>query len=111
MRVTVAHTELRGRGSSSGRRSHGPALRTIAIPEAIRPDVVEHLAEFVERAPDALRVHRSTRAGDPAGQLQHAGAVDGRRAGRSGCRGLHFHDLRHTGQHAGGADQGRAPAT
>ena len=43
-----------GAGSSSGRRSPAPGVRTVAVPAAIRGDIVEHLMTYVDAGPDAL---------------------------------------------------------
>ena len=66
----------------------------VAIPSALLPDIVEHLAEFVTACPDALVF-----AGPKGAALRRSNfQKHWRRALESaGVTGLHFHDLRHTG--------------
>lgn len=53
IRVTVAHTEVVGRGIVVG--PPVPAgVRTISVPPAIRPEIVKHLMTYVGPASDAL---------------------------------------------------------
>lgn len=74
-------------------------MRTIAVPTAIRAEIVEHLMADVDSRPDALLFN---------------GPNDGRALRRThfnnltkwvetvrklGVPGLHFHDLRHTGNY------------
>ena len=68
----------------------------VGIPAVIIPALREHLAAFVKPEPDAL-VFPGPRAARCAG-----GTSTGRPGGRTHCAsigapGLHFHDLRHTG--------------
>ncbi|MFI0448027.1 tyrosine-type recombinase/integrase [Actinomadura sp. 6N118] len=71
-------------------------LRTVAIPDAIIPDLVAHLTKYTKQGPDALVF-----TGIKGGPLRRSGfnkitrwkyAVE-----LLGVPGLHFHDLRHTG--------------
>ena len=70
----------------------------VGIPKAIRPVLAEHMSRFVDQDPSALvfpgakggplrRGHFNRQAGWPYAVR----AV--------GAEGLHFHDLRHTGNH------------
>ena len=71
-------------------------LRTVAIPEAIRPEILQHLETFVGPAPDAwvftgLRKNPLRRGNfNPQSGWKKAVA-------EVGVPHLHFHDLRHTG--------------
>ncbi|MDR8407990.1 site-specific integrase [Nonomuraea sp. 3-1Str] len=70
--------------------------RTISIPSVIIPALTEHLAAYVDQVDDAF-VFLGKRRGVPAGrQLPTRGQVGGSAQG-DGIAGLHFHDLRHTG--------------
>lgn len=96
VRVRTAFTER-----SNGQIILGPpksraGLRTVTIPAAILPDVAAHLAEHTQPGPDALVF-----TGVKGGPLRRSGfnklsgwphVVTG-----MGLPGLHFHDLRHTG--------------
>jgi integrase len=69
--------------------------RTVTIPAAIRPDVVEHLERFAQPGEDG-----AVFIGPLGGPLREGNFVTevwgpARRA--VGVPGLHFHDLRHTG--------------
>jgi integrase len=96
VRIRAAYTEL-----SNGQMLLGPpksraGLRTVTIPPAILPDVISHLDKHTGRAPDAL-VFRGLRGGP----LRRSGwnkATGWPHVLISlGLEGLHFHDLRHTG--------------
>lgn len=71
-------------------------VRTVAIPEAIRPEIVKHLMTYVGPAPDAL-IFTS-----PKGAVLRRGTFNTlvrwvETVKKLGAPGLHFHDLRHTG--------------
>jgi integrase len=96
VRIAFAHTEVRGRGIVVGPPKSRAGLRTVAVPTAIRAEIVGHLAEFVDAGPDAL-VFTGVQ-----GRALHRGAW-GQRVKwmevvtKLGLAGLHFHDLRHAG--------------
>jgi integrase len=96
IRVTVAHTEVIGRGIVVGPPKSRAGVRTISVPGVIRPEIVKHLMTYVGPASDALLF-----TGPKGGALRRAHFnnltkwVDVVRA--LGAPGLHFHDLRHTG--------------
>lgn len=96
VRVAFAHTEVAGRGIVVGPPKSRAGIRTVAIPAAIRADFVEHLAEFVDRGPDALVFTgvqgRALRRGAWSQRVKWPELVR-----RLGMAGVHFHDLRHAG--------------
>lgn len=93
--VAASASELAG-----GRRHVGPpkseaGRRLIAIPVAIVDDLTSHVAAYSEPGPNGLVF-----VGENGGRLRNAnfGRSVWRPAVRSvGLAGLHFHDLRHTG--------------
>lgn len=98
VRVSFAHTEIVGRGIVVGPPKSRAGVRTVSIPAAVRPDLVKHLVTYVDGAPDALVF-----TGPKGGALRRAHFnnlthwVETVR--KLGVPGLHFHDLRHTGNH------------
>lgn len=68
--------------------------RTVSIPAAIVPDIREHLARYAEPGADG-RVFVGAKGATPRrnhfNRLWHKACAD------AGVKGLHFHDLRHTG--------------
>ncbi|PZS12417.1 MAG: site-specific integrase [Pseudonocardiales bacterium] len=96
VRVAGALVELRSKGLVCGPPKARASLRTNALPNAIRPAIVEHLAKYVQASQDAW-VFTGER-GNPIRSGNRnllTGWKDAVTAiGRSG---LHFHDLRHTG--------------
>lgn len=96
VRIAFAHTEVTGRGIVVGSPKSRARVRTIAVPGAIRADVVEHLAEFVEPHSNAIVF-----TGAQGGAL-HRGAWGQRMkwpelVSGMGMEGVHFHDLSHAG--------------
>lgn len=53
VRVAGAFVELKGKGLVYGPPKARASLRANALPEAIRPAIVEHLARYVKDSPDA----------------------------------------------------------
>jgi integrase len=96
VRVTVAHTEVAGRGIVVGPPKSRAGIRTIVVPEAIRADLVEHLRERVGREPSALVFTgdqgRAIRRTNFSQRVKWTAMVR-----KIGVPGLHFHDLRHAG--------------
>ncbi|MDN5751353.1 MAG: site-specific integrase [Pseudonocardia sp.] len=96
VRVSFAHTEVIGRGIVVGSPKSRAGVRTIAIPTAIRGEIVKHLMTYVDSAPDALMF-----TGPKGGALRRAHFNNLTRwvetVKKRGAPGLHFHDLRHTG--------------
>lgn len=96
VRVSFAHTEVKGRGIVVGPPKSRAGVRTVAVPPAIRFDLVNHLAEYV--GPDSTDLVFT----GPKGAVLRRGNfntlvhwVD--TVKKLGVPGLHFHDLRHTG--------------
>ena len=96
VRVAGALVELPGKGLVYGPPKSRAGLRTNALPEAIRPAIVEHLSEYVEPDPDAW-VFTGER-GNPI-RSGNRNLLTGWKdaVAAIGRPGLHFHDLRHTG--------------
>ncbi|MDN5920361.1 MAG: site-specific integrase [Pseudonocardia sp.] len=96
VRVSFAHTEVVGRGIVVGPPKSRAGVRTVNVPEAIRPDLVEHLRAYVDTSADALVF-----TGPKGGALRRAHFNNLTRWVETvktlGASGLHFHDLRHTG--------------
>ena len=94
--IAFAHSEVRGKGLVVGPPKSRAGVRTVAVPAAIRRDLVDHLAEFVDASPDALLFT------GVQGRALHRGAW-GQRVKwpelmrKLGLAGVHFHDLRHAG--------------
>jgi integrase len=94
--VAGPFVDLPGRGLVYGPPKSRAGLRTVAIPEAIRPEILQHLETFVGTAPDAwvftgLRKNPLRRGNfNPQSGWKKAVA-------EVGVPHLHFHDLRHTG--------------
>jgi integrase len=96
VRVRFAYTE-----QDNGKMMLGPpksraGRRTVNIPASVLPDIAAHLAKYTKRSDDALIF-----TGIKGGPLRRSGFnkltrwVDVVRT--MGVPGLHFHDLRHTG--------------
>ena len=98
VRVSVAHTEVIGRGIVVGPPKSRAGLRTINVPEVIRPEIVTHLMTYVDAEPTALVF-----TGPKGGAFRRANFNNLTRwvetVKKLGAPGLHFHDLRHTGNH------------
>ncbi|MEV5743016.1 tyrosine-type recombinase/integrase [Microbispora rosea] len=70
--------------------------RTVSIPSAIVPALTEHLAEFVDQADEAF-IFLGKRGGYLRGGNFRREAKWAEAFKEMGVKGLHFHDLRHTG--------------
>ncbi|MGY5031049.1 tyrosine-type recombinase/integrase [Streptomyces sp. 900116325] len=68
--------------------------RTVAIPAVIVSDLATHLAVFAEPGPDG-RVFIGAKKATP--RRNHFGKLWRKACDQVGIKGLHFHDLRHTG--------------
>ncbi|MFE7388379.1 tyrosine-type recombinase/integrase [Streptomyces sp. NPDC057582] len=68
--------------------------RTVAIPAVIVSDLATHLAVFAELGPDG-RVFIGAKKATP--RRNHFGKLWRKACDQVGIKGLHFHDLRHTG--------------
>jgi integrase len=107
VRVRAAFTQRRSNGSAIvlGPPKSRAGRRTVGVPQAIIPVLHEHLAKFVGTEPGALVFCGPS--GAPL-RRNNFGKMSGwPHAVRSiGAEGVHFHDLRHTGNTfaaAGGA--------
>jgi integrase len=69
-------------------------MRTVAIPAVIVPDLASHLTVFAEAGPDG-RVFIGAKKATP--RRNHFNRLWHRACDQVGIKGLHFHDLRHTG--------------
>ena len=94
--VRQAFTELRGQGMVLGPPKSRAGLRTVALPSALVAQLADHLADFVSPEPTALVFTgpkgaplRRSNFNPLVGWLEAVEAI--------GAPGLHFHDLRHTG--------------
>lgn len=95
-RVSRAHTEIPGRGIVVGPPKSRAGVRTVSIPAAIRPEIVKHLMAYVDRGPEAL-VFTGPK-GAPLRRGNFNTLVSWKpTVAKIGAPGLHFHDLRHTG--------------
>jgi integrase len=94
--VRVAHTEVKGKGIVVGPPKSRAGVRTITVPTAIRLELKEHLEKYVKAAPDSLVFTgpkgAAMRRGNFNQMIKWTGTVT-----KLGVPGLHFHDLRHTG--------------
>ncbi|GAB3949312.1 site-specific integrase [Micromonospora vulcania] len=70
------------------------SVRVVTLPMIFLPDVVRHLADFTGKGPEALLF-----VGPKGGPLRRSNFQDHWRKAiaEAGIPGLHFHDLRHTG--------------
>ena len=94
--VRQAFTELRGRGLVVGPPKSRAGLRTVSLPSGVVAELREHLEEFVPLDPTALVFTgpkgapiRRSNFNPLVGWMKAVAAI--------GASGLHFHDLRHTG--------------
>lgn len=96
VRVAGQFVDLTGQGLVYGPPKSKAGLRTVAVPEAIRQDILDHLAEFVPVGQNAwvftgLRGNPLRRGNfNPQTGWKAVVAV-------LGVPNLRFHDLRHTG--------------
>jgi integrase len=94
--VNRAYTEVRGTGLVLGPPKSRAGRRTITIPASIVPTLLHHLEEHVDPIPDALVF--TTESGKPIWRGNFNRLVDWKATvEKVGAPGLHFHDLRHTG--------------
>lgn len=96
VRVRWAHTEIRGKGLVVGPPKSRAGIRTVALPAAIMTDLDDHLRKYVGADPDALLF--TGPAGAPLRRGNFNKLVGWSEAvAKVRMAGLHFHDLRHTG--------------
>ncbi len=96
IRIRHALVELRGQGIVLGPPKSRAGMRAVALPAGILPDLQAHLADYVADAPTAYVFTGPKgallRRGNFRTLVKWADAV-----AAIGAPGLHFHDLRHTG--------------
>ena len=96
VRISVAHTEVAGRGIVVGPPKSRAGVRTVVVPNAIRADLVQHLRERVGQGTAALLFTgdqgRAIRRSNFAQRVKWTETVAGLE-----MTGVHFHDLRHAG--------------
>lgn len=96
VRVRQTFTEVRGAGMVLGPPKSRAGRRAVTVPAAILPALREHLAAFVDDNPEALVF--TTPSGRPIWRGNLNTVIGWSAAlGKLGVPGLHFHDLRHTG--------------
>ena len=96
VRVRQAFTEQRGVGLVLGPPKSRASRRIVSVPAVVLPALRDHLAAFVAEDPDAF-VFAGT-SGRPIWRGNFNKLVNWRAAVvKIGQPGLHFHDLRHTG--------------
>jgi integrase len=93
VRVEASVSEVAG-ALVIGPPKSAAGIRTIAIPEAILPEVRTHLAKYSEPGPDG-RLFTGPKGATIRRSNWHT--VWQRACVKAGVEGLHFHDLRHTG--------------
>jgi integrase len=96
VRIRQAFVEHRGAGLVLGHPKSRASKRTVSVPASVLPAVRTHLAEYVEEAEDAFVFTGPN--GRPIWRGNFNKMVSWPEAVASiGVPGLHFHDLRHTG--------------
>ncbi|MGW4462182.1 tyrosine-type recombinase/integrase [Micromonospora sp. NPDC004704] len=96
VRVRHAFTEQRGVGLVLGLPKSRAGLRTVTVPRVVLASVRAHLAEYVDDNPDAYVFTVPT--GRPIWRGNFNKLVKWPEVVKAiGAPGLHFHDLRHTG--------------
>ncbi|MEV7013637.1 site-specific integrase [Streptosporangium sp. NPDC051022] len=96
VRVREQLLELEGGKMLLGPPKSRAGRRVVGIPSAIVPALAEHLAVFVGEEPDAF-VFLGKRGGFLRGNNFRREAKWADALKEMGVKGLHFHDLRHTG--------------
>ncbi|MBW0270449.1 hypothetical protein ATM97_05195 [Nocardia sp. MH4] len=95
VRAGKAMVEVAGLGLVVSRPKSRAGVRTLTVPEAIRPDILAHLEKYVDNRPDSY-VFTGLR-GNPLRRSNFTKNVNWKTATRSvGLAGIHIHDLRHT---------------
>lgn len=94
--VRQAFTEVRGKGLVVGPPKSRAGVRTVALPAMVLPYLIKHLDEYVDTDPDALVFTGPKGAPIRRGNFNTlVGWTE--KVDKLGASGLHFHDLRHTG--------------
>lgn len=96
VRISKALNEITGRGLVVSAPKSRAGVRTVTIPEAIRPDILRHLDEFVAGRPGSY-VFTGDK-GNPIRRPNFNQRVNWTKTvADMGLPGFHFHDLRHAG--------------
>jgi integrase len=96
VRISRAFVEVAGKGLIEGPPKSRAGVRTVSIPKAVRPDILDHIDSYVKTGADALLF-----TGLQGNALrrpnfnQRSNWV--KTVSKMGLKGLHFHDLRHAG--------------
>lgn len=105
IRVERQYLEVKGEGLTEGPVKSAAGNRDIALPREYFELLAEHMEAFVGRKPDALLF--TTTTGRPIRRGGFEKLVGWKKAAASiGAPGLHFHDLRHTGNMLAAASPG-----
>lgn len=96
VRVRAAFTEVKGQGLVLGPPKSRAGVRVVSIPRAVADELRQHLADFVPDDQDALVFTGPKGAPLRRGNFNPLVGWRDLVAGL-GHPGLHFHDLRHTG--------------
>ncbi|MET7462435.1 site-specific integrase [Nonomuraea sp. NPDC005501] len=94
--VRQQHVELDTGELLVGPPKSRAGVRTVAIPEAITPALRDHLDQYTSPEPDAL-IFTGSRGGTLRRSNFRRAAKWDENTRKIGFPGLHFHDLRHTG--------------
>ncbi|WP_228646561.1 tyrosine recombinase XerC [Microtetraspora sp. AC03309] len=94
--VRQQHVELDTGELLVGPPKSRAGVRTVAIPSAIIPALRDHLDDFTDPEDDAL-IFTGARGGTLRRSNFRRAADWAKNTTKIGCPGLHFHDLRHTG--------------
>ncbi|HEX5114063.1 MAG TPA: site-specific integrase [Pseudonocardiaceae bacterium] len=96
LRVSRGFVEVPGRGLVEGPPKSRAGIRTVIVPNAIRAEIVQHLADRVKQGSDALVF--TGEQGNPVRRPNFNQRVKWTKVVADlGLTGLHFHDLRHAG--------------
>jgi len=97
IRIARAIVELPGRGIVFGPPKSRAGVREVAIPEAIRDDLLKHITYYVGQHPESL-LFTGELSGGPVRRSNFSQRVKwSSMVERLGMKGVHFHDLRHAG--------------
>ncbi len=95
VRVDRQLTETLGGGAAFGPPKSDAGLRLVPFPDVIAPELRWHLACFAQDGEDGLAF--TSPAGAPLRHSNFYRRVWVKALERAGMTGVHFHDLRHTG--------------
>jgi integrase len=96
VRVRRSFSEVRGHGMVAGPPKSAAGRRVVSVPPLVMAAVEDHLAEFVGEDPAALVFTGPKGGAIRRGNFRKLTAWT-KTVSELGLAGLHFHDLRHTG--------------